>query len=62
VRKHVAETGSHVATQLLADWSSAATRFSKIMPRDYKAVLAAQAKAEQEGLDVNDQIMAVSHG
>ncbi|MGH8891632.1 MAG: glutamate synthase large subunit, partial [Acidothermaceae bacterium] len=62
VRKHVAETGSQVATQLLTDWNTAATRFSKIMPRDYKAVLAARAKAEQEGLDVNDQIMAVSHG
>jgi glutamate synthase (NADPH/NADH) large chain len=62
VRKHAAETGSHLATALLGEWNTAASRFSKIMPRDYKAVLVARAKAEQEGLDVNDQIMAVSHG
>ncbi len=62
VRKHVAETGSRLGEELLADWESTAARFSKIMPRDYKRVLAAQAKAAQEGLDVNEQIMAVSHG
>jgi len=62
VRRHVAETGSRFGEELLADWESNAARFSKIMPRDYKRVLAAQAKAAQEGLDVNEQIMAASHG
>jgi glutamate synthase (NADPH) large chain len=47
---------------MLADWSGTVARFSKVMPRDYKRVLAARAKAEKEGLDVNEQIMAVSHG
>jgi len=62
VRKHVAETGSRLGEELLADWATTAGRFSKIMPRDYKRVLAAQAKAADEGLDVNEQIMAASHG
>jgi glutamate synthase (NADPH/NADH) large chain len=62
VRKHVAETGSRLGEELLANWADTAARFSKIMPRDYKRVLTAQAKAAREGLDVNEQIMAASHG
>jgi glutamate synthase (NADPH/NADH) large chain len=62
VRRHADETGSRLAMGMLADWSKAVDRFSKIMPRDYKRVLAARAKAEHEGLDVNEQIMAASHG
>ena len=62
VRKHGDETGSRLAAELLADWSNTLGRFSKVMPRDYKRVLAARAKAENEGLDVDEQIMAASHG
>jgi glutamate synthase (NADPH/NADH) large chain len=62
VRRHADETGSRLAAEMLADWPKAVDRFSKIMPRDYKRVLAARAKAEHEGLDVNEQIMAASHG
>jgi glutamate synthase (NADPH/NADH) large chain len=62
VRRHADQTGSRLAAEMLADWSKAVDRFSKIMPRDYKRVLAARAKAEHEGLDVNEQIMAASHG
>jgi glutamate synthase (NADPH/NADH) large chain len=62
VRRHADETGSRLAAEMLADWSKAIDRFSKVMPRDYKRVLAARAKAEHEGLDVNEQIMAASHG
>src|SRR5450755_3531739 len=42
VRRHAVETGSVVAGTLLADWSSAVERFAKVMPRDYKRVLAAR--------------------
>ena len=62
VRRHADETGSRLAAEMLADWPKALDRFSKIMPRDYKRVLAARAKAEHEGLDVDEQIMAASHG
>ncbi|MGK5448353.1 glutamate synthase large subunit [Streptomyces radiopugnans] len=55
VRRHHEETGSTVAGKLLADWERAADRFSKIMPRTYKAVLAAKDAAERAGLS-QDQI------
>ncbi len=62
VRKHADETGSLLAAEMLSQWSKTVERFAKIMPRDYKRVLAARARAEHEGLDVNEQIMAASHG
>ncbi|WP_037906063.1 glutamate synthase large subunit [Actinacidiphila yeochonensis] len=54
VRRHFEETGSTVAERLLADWGSALTRFGKVMPRDYKAVLAAKNAAEQAGLSESE--------
>ena len=62
VRRHEEETGSTVAAALLADWAPAATRFTKIMPRDYRRVLEAQACAERDGRDVLDAIMEAAHG
>jgi glutamate synthase (NADPH/NADH) large chain len=62
VRRHEEETGSTVAAALLADWTTSATRFSKIMPRDYKRVLNARAAAERDGRDVLDAIMEAAHG
>jgi glutamate synthase (NADPH/NADH) large chain len=54
VRRHFEETGSTVAERLLADWGGALTRFGKVMPRDYKAVLAAKNAAEQAGLSESE--------
>ncbi|WP_134766350.1 glutamate synthase large subunit [Nocardioides sp. 1609] len=51
VREHLEETGSPVAAELLADWPAALARFTEVMPRDYRTVLEAKAKAEAEGLD-----------
>ncbi len=62
VERHAAETGSTVAEKLLAEWDSALDRFTKIMPLDYKRVLEAQARAEAEGRDVNEAIMAAAQG
>ncbi|WP_274557290.1 glutamate synthase large subunit [Streptomyces spiramyceticus] len=50
VRRHQEETGSTVAAKLLAEWDTAVTRFSKIIPSTYKAVLAAKDAAELAGL------------
>ncbi|MFD3655881.1 glutamate synthase large subunit [Streptomyces sp. NPDC058620] len=50
VRRHQEETGSTVAEKLLADWDTSVTRFSKIIPSAYKAVLAAKDAAELAGL------------
>ncbi|GAB3362938.1 glutamate synthase large subunit [Amycolatopsis echigonensis] len=62
VEKHYNETESAVARALLADWDSAVDRFGKVMPKDYKRVLAAQVAAERDGRDVNEAIMEAAHG
>jgi glutamate synthase (NADPH/NADH) large chain len=62
VSRHHAETGSAVAARLLADWDAAVGRFAKVMPQDYKRVLAAASAAEREGRDVNEAVMAAAHG
>ncbi|AEW93521.1 MULTISPECIES: glutamate synthase large subunit [Streptomycetaceae] len=65
VRRHLEETGSTVAEALLADWGTTLTRFGKIMPRDYKAVLAAKVAAEQAGLSESEttaRMMEAAHG
>ncbi len=61
------ETGSAVADQLLANWATAGSRFSKIIPRDYRRVIEIRAEAAQQGLDLEgDEVWAkiteVSHG
>jgi glutamate synthase (NADPH) large chain len=60
VMRHRDETGSAVASRLLDDWDDAIGRFRKVMPNDYKRVLEATARAEAEGLDVVETIMAAS--
>jgi len=62
VERHLAETGSAVAARLLADWTPTLSRFGKVMPKDYKRVLAAARRAERDGLDVNEAVMAAAQG
>ncbi len=62
VERHRAETGSAVAGELLAGWERALARFVKVMPKDYKRVLDAASRAELEGRDVNEAVMAAAHG
>ncbi|WP_079038577.1 glutamate synthase large subunit [Streptomyces sp. NBRC 110028] len=54
VRRHQEETGSTVAAALLDDWDRALTRFSKIIPATYQAVLAAKDAAERAGLSESE--------
>jgi glutamate synthase domain-containing protein 2/glutamate synthase domain-containing protein 1/glutamate synthase domain-containing protein 3 len=46
IAEHVARTGSLVGRNVLASWDRAVERFVKVMPRDYKRVLAERAAAE----------------
>ncbi|MFC7497500.1 MULTISPECIES: glutamate synthase large subunit [unclassified Nocardioides] len=65
VRRHFEETGSTVAEDLLADWGTSLTRFTEIMPTDYRKSLEAKAKAEADGLDENETahaMMEALHG
>ncbi len=54
--------GSAVAHALLTDWDDAVERFTKVMPKDFKRVLAAREAAEREGRDPNVAIMEAAHG
>ena len=58
VRRHRSETDSTVAGALLDDWATAVEQFRKVMPNDYQRVLDATARAEAEGGDVVEAIMA----
>ncbi|MND02880.1 Glutamate synthase [NADPH] large chain [compost metagenome] len=48
MRRHAHATGSGLGRRLLADWASTRTMFVKVMPRDYRRVLTAEAKARAE--------------
>ena len=52
IEQHVSATGSDHAARVLEAWSDMAGLFVKVMPRDYKRVLAAQAHAAAEGRPV----------
>jgi glutamate synthase (NADPH/NADH) large chain len=62
VERHHAETGSVVAARLLTDWDAALPRFRRVMPHDYKRVQEAARRAEREGLDIDEAVMAAAHG
>jgi glutamate synthase (NADPH/NADH) large chain len=62
VRAHAALTGSPVAAGMLERWQASVRRFVKIMPKDYKRVLAAAREAQERGLSVDEAIMAAAHG
>jgi glutamate synthase domain-containing protein 3 len=48
VTRHVHYTSSTLGARLLAGWPAARGRFVKVMPRDYRRVLTAEAKARAE--------------
>ncbi|MEQ4518223.1 glutamate synthase large subunit [Pseudarthrobacter sp. B907] len=49
--KHVEETESQHAARLLEDFDDTAARITKVLPRDYAAVLQTRLDAIEEGLD-----------
>ncbi|MFA5787191.1 MAG: glutamate synthase subunit alpha, partial [Actinomycetota bacterium] len=62
VARHRAETGSAVADRLLSDWRQAATRFVKVMPRDYKRALLAARDARERGETEENTTMEALRG
>ncbi len=60
--KHVDYTQSTVARKILDHWSKYQSKFIKVMPKDYKRVLAAIKKAKAEGTSVDDAVMEAAHG
>jgi glutamate synthase (ferredoxin) len=64
LRNHRQFTGSTVAAGLLADWDRVKCQFVKVIPRDYKRVLLAEARARAESREpaFNELVGAVANG
>ncbi len=62
VRRHQVETGSTVAANILDRWHDNVRHFQKVMPKDYKRVLDAARRAEEQGISVDEAVMAAAHG
>ncbi len=62
IRRHAEETESAFAQALLAEWPAAASRFTTVMPKDYKRVLRLRAEAEQKGIDPIVAVMGGGNG
>ena len=58
VQQHQQLTGSVRAAALLRKWDSVVPRFIKVMPKDYKRVLACIRRAHDQGLSGDEAIMA----
>jgi glutamate synthase (NADPH/NADH) large chain len=65
IKRHRDDTGSAVADRVLREWTVEVGRFRKVMPTDYKRVLAVMAEAEAEGLDdeqTTERVMESARG
>ena len=60
LKNYLEETDSPLAKKILED--NEFKRFTKVMPREYKRVLLAQAKAKKDGTDPMQAVMEVSRG
>jgi glutamate synthase domain-containing protein 2/glutamate synthase domain-containing protein 1/glutamate synthase domain-containing protein 3 len=58
VSRHLEYTGSARARAVLDEWQTAVQRFVKVMPKDYKRVLACVRRAHDQGLSGDEAIMA----
>jgi len=59
--RHIRYTQSPVAARLLVSWEQSQQKFVKVMPRDYKRVLAAIKRAQETGIPVDEAVMASAH-
>ena len=57
IRKHVEYTASPLGRRILANWSEMVPRFVKVLPHEYKRVL---AKREESGLKFNIKLGVTS--
>jgi glutamate synthase (ferredoxin) len=58
IERHVALTGSARGRQVLAAWDALLPKFVKVMPKDYKRMLACIERARAQGLTGDEAIMA----
>ena len=58
IRKHYKYTESSLAKRVLQDWDGMASRFARVMPRDYKRMLQAIRQMHEAGLSGEKALMA----
>ena len=58
IQQHVDYTESAKGAKVLADWNAIASKFVKVMPKDYKRVLQAIKEALEDGLSGDDALNA----
>jgi glutamate synthase (NADPH/NADH) large chain len=58
IERHVGYTGSVRAATVLAQWRELVGRFQRVMPKDYRRVLACVRRAHEQGLSGEEAIMA----
>jgi glutamate synthase (ferredoxin) len=58
IQKHVDVTGSPHAKNVLAAWPTKLPKFVRVIPKDYKRVLACLKRAHDQGLSGDEAIMA----
>jgi glutamate synthase (ferredoxin) len=57
IERHYKYTGSPRAKYVMENWDRLLTRFVKVMPRDYKRMLACLSRAHDQGLTGDDAVM-----
>jgi glutamate synthase (ferredoxin) len=57
IERHYGYTKSGRARQVLDDWSNMVRKFVRVLPRDYKRMLACIARAHEQGLTGDEAIM-----
>ena len=57
IERHLLYTRSERAKQLLDRWEKSRPPFIKVLPRDYKRMLACIARAHEQGLTGDEAIM-----
>jgi glutamate synthase (NADPH/NADH) large chain len=67
LEKHVAETDSQVAKNILGNFETEVANFTRVLPRDYASVMSIRAKATANGMDPDSEavwkeILEVTNG
>ena len=57
IERHHSHTGSELARRVLDGWDEMLPKFVRVIPRDYQRMLAAIARAEEQGLVGEEAIM-----
>ncbi|MFZ7120179.1 MAG: glutamate synthase large subunit [Eubacteriaceae bacterium] len=58
IEKHVYYTNSPLAKKILDNWAKSISRFTKVIPKDYKRMMKTIEKAYETGLNGDDALMA----